>query len=103
MTYLTGSPVHLQFTCIISTVCDQNQVVYCSHLKAHNFAQESPIDKIKVPFSSAINALFDGVLISISTKCGEWVVYTEVTYNLLHKNTPNLSTSSTTDGLHVLS
>jgi len=104
MTYRTGSPVHSEFMCIISTACDRNQVAYCSHSKAHNFAQESPIEKIKVPFSSAINALFNGVLISVSTKCSEWVVYTEgVTYNLLHKNTPNLSTSSTTDGLHVLS
>ena len=33
--------------------------------------------KKKVPFSSAINVLFDGVLISVSTKCGKWVVYTE--------------------------
>jgi len=45
--------------------------------KLINFAQESRIEKIKVPFSSAINVLSDSVLISVSTKCGEWVVYLE--------------------------
>ena len=47
---------------MISTVCDRNQLAYCSHSKAHNFAQESPIEKIKAP-----NVLSDGVLISVST------------------------------------
>ena len=63
--------------CIISIACDWNQVAYCSHSKAHIFAQESPIEKIKVPFWSAISVFSDGVLISVSTKCDEWVVYPE--------------------------
>ena len=82
--YQTGSPMCSEFTHIISTECDRNQVLYCSHSKAHNFAKESSIEKIKVPFWSAINVFSDGVLISVSTKCGEWVVYPErVTYNML--------------------
>ena len=71
--YLTGRPTCSEFTHIISNACDRNQVVYCSHSKAHNLAQESPIEKIKVPFWSAINVFSDVVLISVSTKCGEWV------------------------------
>ena len=79
--YRTGSPTRSEFTRIISTGCDRNQAVYWSHSKAHNFAQESLIEKIKVSFWSAINVFSDGVLISVSTKCGEWVVYPErVTY-----------------------
>jgi len=77
MAYRTGSPTRSEFTRIISTACDRNQVAYCSHSKAHNFAQESPIEKIKVPFWSAINVFSGGVLISVSTKCGKWVVYGE--------------------------
>ena len=54
----------------------------CSHSKAHNFAQESLIEKIKVPFWSAINVFSGGILISVSTKCGKWLVYAEtVTYS----------------------
>ena len=76
--YRTGSPTRSEFTRIRS---DWNQLTYCLHSKAHNFAQESPIEKIKIPFRSPINVLSDGVLISVSTKCGEWVVYPErVTY-----------------------
>ena len=83
--YRTGSPTRLEFTRIISTACDRNQLAYCSHSNAHNFAQESPIEKIKVPFWSAINELSDGVLISVSTKCSEWLVYPErVTYLIEH-------------------
>ena len=37
------------------------------HSKAHNFVQESPYERIKVPFYSAINVPSDGVLISAST------------------------------------
>jgi len=90
--YRTGSSTRSEFTLIISTACNWNQVAYCSHSKAHNLAQESPIEKIKVPFWSAINVFSDGVLISVSTKCGNWVVYGETaTYNThtkhLGKNT----------------
>ena len=57
----------------IEIACDRNQLAYCSHSKAHNFAQESSIEKIKAPLWSAINALSDGVLISVSTNAaGGW-------------------------------
>ena len=86
--YRTGSPTHSEFMRIRSTACDRNQVAYCSHSKAHNFAQESPIEKIKVPFWSAINVFSDGILILASTKCGKWVVYGKtVTYALSVKPT----------------
>ena len=82
--YRTGSPTHSEFTRIISTACDRNQVAYCSHSKTHNFAQESRIEKIKVPLWSAINVFSGDVLISVSTKCGKWLVYGEtVTYAFL--------------------
>ena len=82
--YQTGSPTCSEFTRIISTACDWNQVAYCSHSKACNFAQESPIEKIKVPFWSAINVFSDGVLIPVSTKCSKWMVYPErVTFVIL--------------------
>jgi len=71
---LVHSPTRSEFTCIVISACDRNQLAYCS---PHNFAQESLIDKIKVPFWSAINVLSGGVLISVSIKCGEWVVYPE--------------------------
>ena len=77
MAYQTGSLTSSEFTCILSTACDRNQLAYCSHSKARNFAQESPIEKIKVPFWSAINLLSDSVLMSVSTKCGKWVLYSE--------------------------
>jgi len=37
MAYRTESPTRSEFTHIISTVCDWNQVAYCSHSKARNF------------------------------------------------------------------
>ena len=72
--------VYVEYTVRWVSICR----VYCSlslqsthTTNIHNFAQESPIEKIKVPFRSAINVFSGGVLISVSTKCGEWVVYTE--------------------------
>ena len=50
MAYRTGSPTRSEFTRVISTACDRDQLVYRSHSKAHNFAQGSPIEKIKVLF-----------------------------------------------------
>jgi len=81
MAYRTGSATHSELMCIISSTCNRDQLAYCSNSKAHNFAQESPIEKIKVPFWSAINVLSGGVLMSVSTKCGEWVVYAEPVTN----------------------
>ena len=80
--YQTRSPTRSEFTCIIlSTSCDRDQLAYCSHSKAHNFAQESPIEKIKVPFWSAINLLSGGVLISVLLYCGVSPIYADlVTY-----------------------
>jgi len=70
---------------ILKTACNQNQLMYCSHSKAHYFAQENLIDKIKVPFLSAMKVLSDCLIISVSTKCGEWVVYSErVTFFSYH-------------------
>ena len=73
--YRTRSPTRSEFTCIISTAFDRNQLADCSHSKAHNFAQESLIEKLKAPLWSAINVLSDGVLISVSTKYREWLVF----------------------------
>ena len=50
MAYQTGSPTRSEFTCVISTARDRDQLAYCPHSKANNFAQGSPIEKIKVPF-----------------------------------------------------
>ena len=41
--------MRLEFTCNISSVCDRNKLVYCLHSKAHSVAQETPIEKTKVP------------------------------------------------------
>ena len=58
-------------------MCNRDQLAYCSHSKAHNFAQESPIENIKVPLWSAINLLSGGVLISVSLHCGISPIYAE--------------------------
>jgi len=69
----------------LKTACNQNQLMYCSHSKAHYFAQEILIDKIKVPFLSAMKVLSDCLIISVSTICGESVVYSErVTFFSYH-------------------
>ena len=75
--YWTGSPMRSEFTRVISTACDRDQLAYCSHSKAHNFAQESSIEKIKAPFWSAINLLSGGILISVSLTCGVSPIYAE--------------------------
>ena len=71
----TGSPTRLEFMCVISTAYDQNDLAYRERSSAHNLARVSPIENIKLPLWSAINVLSDGIIISVLTKCGEWVVY----------------------------
>ena len=45
--------------------------------RVHIVCIQKLIEKIKVPFWSAIKMLSDGVIISVSTKCSEWMVYPE--------------------------
>ena len=71
----TGSPTRLEFMRVISTAYDRNDLAYRERSSAHNFARVRPIGKIKLPLWSAINVLSDGIIISVLTKCGEWVVY----------------------------
>jgi len=92
-----------EFTLIIITACDRDQLAYCSYSKTHNFAQESPIEKIKAPFRSAINLLSGGVLISVSLICGVSPIYAEpVTYNTQHEITLDvilIQFATCTDGM----
>jgi len=98
MAYRTRSPTRSELTHVISTACDRDQLAYCSHSKAHNLAQGSPIENIKVPFWSAINLLSGSVLISVSLHCGISPIYAEpVTYTCIYTS----NTSVTEDLLLV--
>ena len=71
----TGSPTRSGFMRVISTAYDRNDLTYRERSSAHNFARVRPIETIKLPLRSTINVLSDGIIISVLTKCGEWVVY----------------------------
>ena len=62
---------------ILKTVCNQKSTCVLFAFKSSLLCTRKSDDKIKVPFLSAMNVLSDCLIISVSTKCGEWVVYSE--------------------------